>query len=133
LPPEGKNDWPHFLGRLVFAIFGGNHPAVRFLQLSDEHDQVPRDVIEDWATCYWCLHACLLAPISAKSRDNISRSIKPLLDRVYRLTMPSREELLGGIVRETMEGMSERYAKNLGIDPAALAGAHEAAVKTLFG
>jgi len=132
LPPEGKNDWPHFLGRLVFAIFGGNHPAIRFLHLSDEHDQVPRDIIEDWATCYWCLHACLLAPISAKPRDSISGSIKPLLDRVYRLTMPSREELLGGIVRETMEGMSERYARNLGIDPLALAGAHEAAVKTLF-
>lgn len=133
LPLEGDQDsWPLLLGRTLFEIFGGKHPAFRNLYLAGEHDQIPDDVIECWATCYWCLQACLTAPLSAREKARIAQYLKPLAELAYRLTLPTREELLGDDVSAAMTAMSGSYAARLGIDPAEIVRGHRALVETLF-
>lgn len=133
LPEEGDaNSWPFVMGRTLFGIFGGRCPAIRQLYLSGEHDQIPIDIIECWATCYWCLQACLNASVSKKERARIAVHLIPIAKLAYRLTLPTKDELLGSSVVTLMEGMSARYAKKLGIEPTSISNSHKALVAELF-
>ena len=77
LPVEGdRNSWPRIIGRLLFLFFNMTSPAIRHLHLTDELDQVPGDFNECWATCYWCIQACLNAPCSEAERLWIARSVR---------------------------------------------------------
>jgi hypothetical protein len=133
LPPEGDpNSWPTLIGRALFEFFGGKTPGIRHLYLTGEHDQIPDDILECWATCYWCLQACLTAPVSARERERLARYVKPLAEFVYILTLPTKAELLGTDVTGLMSAMSEAYGKRLGIEGEAIASAHRAMVGALF-
>jgi hypothetical protein len=133
LPSEGDVDsWPFVMGRLLFVIFGGCDPAIRQLYLSSEHDQIPSDIIECWATCYWCLQLCLAAPVSAKEHSRIAQHLRPIAELVYHLTLPTKAELLGDDVITLMDGMSARYADKLGINPETISDGHRALVIKLF-
>ncbi len=133
LPPEGDPDsWPVVVGRLLFLFFGGKNPAIRDLYLSVDHDQVPDDIIESLATCYWCLQPSCLTPLSNGEHDRITRLLTPPAERAYLLTLPSESELLGDDVMTIMDRMSARYAEKLGIDPAAILEGHETLVHRLF-
>ncbi|MGH6922842.1 MAG: hypothetical protein ACRED5_03635 [Propylenella sp.] len=133
LPPENDPDsWPIMIGRLLFDIFGGRSPAVRHLYLSGDHDQIPDDLVECWATCYWCLQACLNAPLSKAERERITRYLTPMTDLAYRLTLPTKEELLGVDVMTVMEGMSASYAERLGITPEHIIAGHRSVVEGLL-
>lgn len=133
LPAEGDNNsWPFVMGRLLFVIFGGRDPAIRQVYLSGEHDQVPSDIIECWATCYWCLQACLTAPVSPKEHARIAQHLKPMAELAYRLTLPTKTELLGDDVITLMDGMNARYAEKLCMDPTAISDGHRALVSELF-
>lgn len=133
LPSEGDHDsWPFVLGRALFEIFGGRQPVIRHFYVSSEHDQIPDDIIECWATCYWCLQTCLAAPLSSGEQKRIRQHLKPLVEIAYRLTLPSKDELLGEHVIRVMDAMSESYAERLGVDPAAIVSAHRAQVEALF-
>lgn len=132
LPVEGDSEsWPMLIGRTLFQLFGGNQPAIQSLHLSNEHDQLPDDVIECWATCYWCLQACLNAPLSAPERKRLNQFLKPLAERVYHITLPTKEELLGEDVIQAMEAMSANYGKRLVIDPETIVASHRALVAAL--
>lgn len=126
LPVEGdsRTSWPYVIGRLLFKIFGGTNPAIRQLTLDSEHDQIPADLIECWATCFWCLQACLAAPLSQSERAKIARYVVPLANQTYRSTQLTKEELLAPTITDVMDGMSAQYAERLGIAPEAIARAH---------
>jgi len=92
LPVEGDpNSWPYIIGQLLFKFFGGPNPAIRSLRLENAHEQLPADLIECWATCFWCLQACLLAPLSQTERAKIQRHIVPLTEQAYRRTCLSKD------------------------------------------
>ena len=120
------------MGRLLFKMFGGSNPAVRALNLEDEHDQIPGDLIECWATCYWCPQACLAAPLLAAERTRIERYIRPLAERAYSLTLSTPDELLGDTVITIMSGMNEQYAERLGIDRTTITAGHKTLTTALF-
>lgn len=133
LAAEGDEDsWPVVMGRLLFSVFGGPKPAIKTLSLSDDHDQVPGDLIECWATCYWCLQTCLAAPLSTPERARIKRFLLPVAERTYRLTLPSPEELMSAQVVSVMELMSRRYAERLDIDPEDISTGHSVFLNSLF-
>lgn len=133
LPGEGhQQSWPFVIGRLLFPIFGGRDPAIRLLYLSREHDQIPDDIAECWATCFWCLQACLAAPASGSEKQRISQFLKPLTVLAYQLTLPSKGELSGDDVIRLMDAMSIRYAESMGVDPAAISKGHGAVIDRLF-
>ncbi len=125
LPMSGNEPtWWRSVGRLLFAVFPTNASGLG-LSLTDDRDRVPPDVLECWATCYWCLQACLAAPVAESARRKIHQHIGPLAERVYRLTKLSQEELCSGVVRETMDRMSGRMAERLGVDVGKVAARHE--------
>ena len=106
LPAEGDvNSWPFVMGRLLFVIFGGRNPAIRQLYLSSDHDQIPTDIIECWATCYWCLQACLTVPVLKSEHARIEPHLRLLAKLAYTLTLPTKDELLGDDVITLMDGM----------------------------
>jgi hypothetical protein len=134
LPSEGDTDcWPVLIGRLLFAVFGGNEPAIRRIYLLNEHDQIPIDVLECWATCYWCLQACLAAPVSKAQHARLQKFLMPLAEPLYKLSLPTREEVLGVPVETVMHAMSNHYAQALGIDPSLVSSSHQRTVASLFG
>tara|TARA_R100000365_G_C2747266_1_gene77021 strand:- start:3440 stop:5044 length:1605 start_codon:yes stop_codon:yes gene_type:complete len=133
LPVEDDpNSWPFVMGRLLFSIFGGRDPAIRQLYLSGEHDQIPGDIVECWATCYWCFQACLNVPVSQKEHERIIQHLHPLAELAYRLTLPTDAELLGLDVTTVMDGMSARYAGKLEIDSTEISNGHRSLVDQLF-
>ena len=131
-PEKDEHSWPNLMGRLIFALFGGTNPAFRDLCVSNEHDQIPDDFIECWATCYWCIQACLVAPLSQPEHERLERLLKPLLEKVCRFTLPTEEELVGADVMALMEGMSVHHAKRLGIAPEAVVSGHGSFVREIF-
>ena len=125
LPAEGsKQTWWLTIGRLLYAIFRPKDPAMG-LSLTDEHDRVPVDILECWATCYWCLQACLAAGVGSAAQQRIRSHVGPLTERLYESTMLTWDELVSGPVNETMACMSERLAERMGVDPEQIAAAHE--------
>ena len=133
LPPEkDEHSWPNLMGRLIFAIFGGKNPAFRDLCVSNEHDQIPDDFIECWATCYWCLQASLSAPLSQAGHARLEPLLKRLLEKVCRFTLPTEEELIGEDVMTLMESMSTHHAERLGIAPENIESGYRTFVKETF-
>lgn len=117
LAVEGDSDsWPIVMGRMLFKVFGGTKPAIRSLKLETSHDQLPADLIECWATCFWCLQACIAAPLSPTERSRIDRYIAPLTEMTYNRTYLTEVELRSESVTSIMDGMSQQYAHRLGID-----------------
>ena len=133
LPAEGdKNSWPFVMGRLLFTVFGGNDPAIRQLYLSNEHDQIPDDLVECWATCYWCFQVCMQASISEIEKTRITKYLGPIASYAYTMTLPTKAELLGDDIMTIIGGMNSRYADKLGIEPAAIGNGHRSFVENLF-
>ena len=133
LPAEGdKDSWPFVMGRLLFAVFGGNNPAIRELYLSNEHDQIPDDIVECWATCYWCFHACMQASISEIEKARINKHLGPIASYAYTITLPTKAELLGDDVITIIDGMNARYADKLGIEPVSIENGHRSLVESIF-
>ena len=131
-PEKDEHSWPNLMGKLMFSLFGGTSPAIRDLCVSNEHDQIPSDFIECWATCYWCIQACLVAPLSQSEHTRLERYLNPLLEKVCRLTLPTIDELVGEDVIALMEVMSARHAKRLGIAPDAVVNGHRSFVREIF-
>ena len=133
LPPEkDAHSWPNLMGKAIFALFGGTSPAFRDLCVNSQHDQIPDDFIECWATCYWCIQACLVAPLSQPDRARLQRYLKPLLEKVCLFTLPTKEELVGEDVMTLMKGMSALHSERLGIASEAVVGGYRSFVMEIF-
>ncbi|WP_139226371.1 hypothetical protein [Pseudovibrio ascidiaceicola] len=133
LPAEGdKDSWPFVMGRLIFVVFGGKDPAIRQLYLSNEHDQIPDDIVECWATCYWCFQACMQASISEIEKTRITKHLGPIASYAYTMTLPTKAELLSDNITTILDSMNARYAEKLGIEPDAIENGHRSFVEDLF-
>ncbi|MEX0409775.1 hypothetical protein ABGN05_29555 [Aquibium sp. LZ166] len=132
LPSEDDpNSWPFVIGRLLFVFFGGRDPAIKQLSISAEHDQLPDDIIECWATCYWCLQASMNANVSAKEKARINQHLGPIAELAYLLTLPTQREQMGEDVIALMASMSKRYAAQMGLDADKVARSHQDLVNRL--
>lgn len=133
LPVQGGGEsWPRLLGRVLFCFVGGPDPAIRQVKLDALHDQLTDDILECWATCFWCLHACLGAPCSKDERATLAKYILVLAERIYRLTGMNEIELRGADVELLMGRLSERFSVRLGLDAGTLAAGHQALVRSIF-
>lgn len=133
LPVEGsQNSWPMLMGRLLFTFFGGNNPAIRLLHLTDEHDQIPGDFNECWATCYWAFEACMNATLSTTEKTRIDGLLKPMAKKAFLLTLPSKDELLADDIISVINRMNESYAEPLAINPDQIQKAHRTLVEATF-
>jgi hypothetical protein len=129
---DGAESWPRLMGQVLFGFFGGNDPAIRHVRIDALHEQFTDDILESWATCFWCLHACLGAPCSKEEHAALERYILALAEKLYRLTGFKEDELLTPDIKLVMERMSERFSGRLGLDSVALRKGHASFVKSIF-
>jgi hypothetical protein len=129
---DGSESWPRLMGQILFGFFGGNDPAIRHVKLDALHDQLTDDILECWATCFWCLHACVGARCTEEEQAALARYILALADKLYRLTGLKKNELLASGVALVMERLSKRFGVRLGLDTAALSKGHGSLVRDLF-
>jgi hypothetical protein len=133
LPAEGVDDgWPTVIGRSLFPVFGAPKPAILHFYLSTEHDQIPNDILECWAAVYWCVQACLTVPLSSSERHRVTYRFKRIADLSYRLTLPTKEEMLSKGVLNIMDRMSASYCGRVGVTPKAILDGHRRLVDSLF-
>ena len=77
---DGGESWPWLMGQVLFGFFGGNDPAIQHVKLDALHEQLTDDILECWATCFWCLHACLGACLAQRMRARHC-AVYPFLSR----------------------------------------------------
>lgn len=120
LPASGSEPtWPRLQGRVLFSLFGGKEPPIQFLKIENIFDQVPDDLLECWASCFWVIQACHLA-----TAKNPVYGLESLTERVYALTGLKGNELLDDKIIHVMERFGERFADRMGLDAAAIIDAH---------
>jgi hypothetical protein len=124
---DDRNGWTDIVGRLIFALIHGANSPLRQLYFQNVDGQVPGDLLECWATCYWCAQACLTAPVSAAHRQHMDKYLRPHIVTLYQLTLPSQAELLGETVLDIMDRMSVVYGPAMGVG--SVAEAHRTSVK----
>jgi hypothetical protein len=134
LPPDkvlaaedNRNGWTDIVGRLIFALIQGANSPLRQLYFENINGQVPVDLLECWATCYWCAQACFAAPVSAAQRQHLEKYLRPQIVALYQLTLPSQAELLSETVVDFMDRMSAVYGPAMGVG--SLTDAHRASAK----
>ena len=71
---DGEGKLAAAYGTSSFCFFGAKDLTIQHVKLDALHEQVTDDILECWATCFWCLHACLGAPCS-KDEARHSRGI----------------------------------------------------------
>ena len=129
---DSAHAWPKLIGRSIFAFFGGKHPAIRDLQIEDMHDQIPDDILECWATCFWSAQAALRA---AETHKDLRRGVLAMLTimarQTYLLTGLGAGELESDRVTRVLEGLNERFGNRLGLDPMQIRKAHTQLVREL--
>ena len=128
LPKSGNEPtWPGLLGKLLFSVFGGNYPAVDQLTIEGIYDQVPDDLLECWATCFWAIQARIQG-----AGEKPVLGLSTLTEQVYALTRLRPEELHGNRILQLMECLGNRFAVRLGLDSQAIIRAHRDYVARLL-
>ncbi|MDA8965431.1 hypothetical protein N9F33_01585 [Pseudomonadales bacterium] len=117
LPAEGgQQSWPRLLGRLMFAMFGGKNPGIRLLHIDPIYDQVPDDIVECWAVCFWLIHAC-------GQRDS-GGTMRRLAERMYALTAIVNRDREDARIAQIFEQMTQRFGERLGVDGGRIVDSH---------
>lgn len=124
---DNRNGWTDIVGRLIFALINGTNSPLRQLYFQNINNQVPIDLLECWATCYWCAQACFAAPVSVAQRQYMEKYLRPHLLTLYQLTLPSHADLLSETVLDILDRMSAVYGPIMGVG--SVVEAHRVSVK----
>lgn len=121
--------WPRLIGRLLYAFFGGNCPAIRHLKVEAIHDQLPDDILEGWATALWAVQAGISAVKTRRSlklKQGTEQQLIRLAEQIYARTGLCPQEFDRGVVHKVFTGLNDRFAPRLGLRAEQLLIAHEA-------
>ncbi|MEX3954176.1 hypothetical protein AB4Y40_41725 [Paraburkholderia sp. EG287B] len=128
LPGAGEASWQRRVTRLLYELFrttNGGQPLIsRVVVDAGLGSELPEDVLECWATCFWALCALRVFISEEGSPVEIGHREDRLAMAVYRFTCLSREEALGEAVKEIFAGMSRHYGARLGVTEAAVLEEH---------
>lgn len=129
---KGNDSWPLLVGKLLSGIFGGKEPAITRLEIKRIHDEVPVDMVESWAICFWAINASKAALLDNKLEQSLLARLLVLSGRIYTATGLTRQQLEGDIVSKTYDYLSKRFAERLGLQEADLEEMHSAAIGRCF-
>jgi hypothetical protein len=126
LPVEGgDNPWPQLLGRILFGFFGGNDPLLQYLAVDHLQYQMPDDILESWATCFWAVQAVVNAAKGKAAQKKFLPFFTPIAQRVYLRTGLTYAELCSDRVVHVMGRMSDRFCSRLGLNAESVRLGHE--------
>jgi hypothetical protein len=128
---EEEDGWPKLMGRVLFCFFGGTRPPIREFSLSAIYDQLPDDILECWATAFWCCQACLAAAATHRRLKPLQAIFASLTERVYRLTALRQEELSAERIAVIMDRLSERFGPRLSLKEDQIHARHQATIRRI--
>lgn len=129
---DSEDSWPRLIGRILFGIFDGADPAIGHVQLETAGGHIAEDILECWATCFWCVQAAFAAPRSPAERKLLPKRIGPLMDKIYVATGLTGLEYESPPVVAVMTKLSERFSARLGLDSVAQKKAHDEQVERVL-
>ena len=89
------------------------------LTIEGIYDQVPDDLLECWATCFWAIQARIQGAGGKRVLG-----LSTLTENVYELTRLRPEELRSDSILQVMECLGNRFSVRLGLDNRAIIRAH---------
>lgn len=130
---DGEGTWPRLLGKVLFAYFGGRRNAITSLVLDDVDDQIPKDIVESWATCIWAIQVTMVGVLRHREYQTIARVLETLRATIYRVIALGVEELESASVLGVLDALSNRFGPSLDIDSLDVLAAHRQTMRTLSG
>ncbi|MDX8433254.1 hypothetical protein RFN25_07380 [Mesorhizobium abyssinicae] len=130
---DGEGTWPRLLGKVLFAYFGGRRNAIASLVLDDVDDEIPKDILECWATCIWVIQVTIVGVSRHHESQTIARVLQTLRATIYRVIALGVEELEGASVLGVLDALSNRFGPSLGIDSPSVLAAHRQTSRMLSG
>lgn len=120
LPSAGEVSWRRLVGKLLFGFFrnhgGSSGPLIDRVALDVEAaSELPDDVMECWASCYWALCATRVAVDEKGCKAKVSDFEQRIAADLYRHTRLLSDEALGNPVQVVFAGMSSRYGERIGV------------------
>ena len=110
---------------------GGEYLKGKRGALPDSINDIPVDVLESWAACFWAAQAGGLVTEHEPRLNGLREHMLDLTETVYRRCLLGGERLLDPEVLDVMARLSERYSARLGLDPAVIAQRHQAMAATM--
>lgn len=129
----GDYSWPGVLGKVLYSFFGGNNPAILSLHIDASHEQIPNDILEGWATCFWAANACLVTAYANPTLNKTSSRIESLRNKIYLMTALTPDELKSQSIIKVIEGLNNRFCDRLGIAVEATLAEHERQLRKMNG
>ena len=113
LQVDTKDDtWLRMIGRILLALFGGSNPGILNLQVDNIYDDIPDDLLECWAACYWVSACGLVLSSKEKPHLNFFRMITVKI-QTYTSVGMSPASITG--LHSIIQKMNERFCDKLGI------------------
>ena len=123
--------WGLLVGRVLFAYFGGKPSPISTLKLEDDFDEVPDDVLECWATCFWSIQAAIATAAAHPTTAGTANRLRAITSKLYLFTGLRSHEMTHPRIMGVFEALSGRFASNLDLQPDALSRAHVQLTKEL--
>lgn len=133
LPSSGDANaaWPRLLGKCLFAYFGGSSPPIRRLVIEDYFDQIPDDILECWAGCFWSVLAIAEIAVDSSEYKLLMPVFQKLATAIYAQTGLTQDELFDVRIMKTFDALSQRFAQPLKLNPDRMNARHKAVVAAL--
>lgn len=126
LPLEGMNSWPLLIGKLLYTFFNPKDPAFHSLDIENDHEVIPFDVLECLVTCIWSASVCqlIIGNHIKKSIQKLKEKFIKRMDQVYLTSKLSAQTLTDEPVLIMMKALNSRFSSKLGFDGEALMTEH---------
>jgi hypothetical protein len=126
---KGDRGWPRLVGQVLYRLFGaqGNgRPLIQqvVLQQLDDGADVPIDVLECLATCFWAVGALAFARDEKGAPCELASRAHQRAEEMYGMAILETADLVGDHVEKVMHALGARYGVRLGLDAEQLMTSH---------
>ncbi len=117
---KGDRGWPRLVGQVLYRLFGahGNErPLIQQvnLQRDEQGGDIPVDVLECLATCFWAVGALALARDERGPVSELAPRAHQRAEEMYGISILDTADFMGSEVEKVMQALGSRYAARLGV------------------
>ncbi len=125
---KGDVGWPRLAGQVLFTLFAtraGGLPLIRQVKVPNEAGiEIPVDILECFATCFWTVAALVLARDERNSPTEVAQRAQQRAEEIYSSTILEVDDLMSEPVMKVLDALGVRYAQRLGVSQNAVLELH---------
>lgn len=126
---KGDRGWPRLVGQVLYRLFGvhgSERPLIQQVnfQRDEQGGDIPVDVLECLATCFWAVGALALARDERGLVCELAPRAHQRAEEMYGISILDTADLMGSEVEKVMRALGSRYAARLGLDAGELMALH---------